>query len=186
MAKRLFIAFDISERARRIAADHIDHLKRETPVKGIGWVRPENLHVTVKFLGETDETRIPQLIDKLKEIIDLSPQFNVHLSGPEILGKRVVSLRIAAENETAYALRDQIEAGLAALGFTPEDRRFHPHLTLGRIRDPRAASGLATQHLQTKIEPVEFGVREIVLYESELKPAGSVYTKVGIFPLVCT
>lgn len=181
MPKRLFIAADISEEARAAASRVIADLRGST--KSVSWVKPENLHVTIKFLGYTDEMTEAKLIDTLERITSTHTSFKLHLAKPEILGKRVMSIAVRSDSATVFSLEMVIDTECERLGFKREGRRFHPHLTLARIRDPRGTAPLVTQFLQTEIKTVEFDVRKIVLYESKLTPAGSVYCLVKAFKL---
>lgn len=181
--KRLFIAADISEEARQIVSGLVDRLRAEHPAKGVSWSKPENLHVTVKFLGDTDEARETKLIETLSSISSSYSPFQLQLDKPELLGKRVVSVAVRSDSPTLFSLEMAIDTACERLGFEREGRRFHPHLTLARIRRPESARELSIRFLQTEIEPLSFDVREIVLYESELGPGGSVYRKVSSFRL---
>lgn len=181
--KRLFIAAEISEEARRFAADIIGRLRSQHWGKGIGWSKPENLHITIKFLGETEPERESRLIETLFGLAASTPPFRLHLEKPELLGKRVISIAVQSDSNTVFTLEMAIDTECERLGFEREGRRFHPHLTLGRIRQPNGTRELTKTFLQTQIEPLSFDIREIVLYESELGPGGSVYRKVGTFPM---
>ena len=183
MPKRLFIAADISDEARSLAADLIGDLRKDLPVKGVSWTKPENLHVTIKFLGDTDEATEAKLIETLNRITSTYSPFTLHLAKPEVLGKRVISIAVRSDTASVFSLEMVIDTECERLGFKREDRRFHPHLTLGRIRDPRGIARLVTQFLQTEIRKVEFEVRAIVLYESKLTSTGSVYKLVKAFKL---
>lgn len=183
MPRRLFIAADISEEARRLASGLISDLRSDRSVKGVSWVRPENLHVTIKFLGDTDEETEAKLIETLDRITSTYSPFKLHLAKPEILGKRVISIAVRSDTTTVFSLEMVIDTECERLGFKREGRRFHPHITIARIRDPRGTNGLVSQFLTRPVEPVEFVVREIVLYESEMTQAGSEYSKIKTFIL---
>jgi 2'-5' RNA ligase len=183
MGKRLFIAVDISEEARAAASGVIASLREEFPLKGVGWSKPENLHVTIKFLGDTDEAAEARLVERLSSIATSYLPFRLQLDKPELLGKRVISIAIRSETPTVFSLEMVIDTECERLGFPREGRRFHPHLTLARIRQPQNARELGGQFLRSRIEPLSFDVREIVLYESELGAGGSVYRIVRRFAL---
>ena len=181
--KRLFIAANVSDEARSIAAGIVCDLRREFPVKGVGWVKPENLHVTIKFLGDTDESMEKDLIETLDRITSTFAPFRLQLAGPEVLSKRVISVAVRTDSAAVFSLEMVIDTKCERLGFPREGRRFHPHLTLARIRDPRNSAPLVAQFLKTHIKPAEFEVREIVLFESRLTKNGSVYSVVKTFEL---
>jgi 2'-5' RNA ligase len=183
MGKRLFIAADISGEARNLAAGLIASLKADFPVKGVSWARPENLHVTLKFLGDTDEGTEAKLIDALSGISGSALPFQLQLGKPELLGKRVISIAVRSDSNAVFSLEMAIGTELEKLGYEREGRRYHPHLTLARIRQPQNATDLCERFKQTQIEPLSFEVRGIVLYESELGAGGSVYGVVRRFNL---
>ena len=181
--KRLFIAANISEEARNVASGLIASLRTEFPVKGISWSKPENLHVTVKFLGDTDATTEARLIETLASVSASYQPFHLQLDKPELLGRRVISIAVRSDSKTVFSLEMVIDTECERLGFPREGRRFHPHLTLARVRQPENARELGRRFLQSQIEPLGFEVREIVLYESELGAGGSVYRIVRRFGL---
>jgi len=109
MPKRLFIAVDISDEARKAAASHIRHLKKHSTDKGISWVKPENLHITIKFFGDTDDARIKPLTETLTSIASRFRPFDLSLSGPKVLGKRVVCIDITDESGTLSLIEKTID-----------------------------------------------------------------------------
>ena len=183
MGKRLFIAADISDEARAATSGLIASLREEFPVKGVSWSRPENLHVTIKFLGDTDDATEVAILQSLSAIASSYQAFSLQFDKPELLGKRVISIAIRSDTPTIFSLEMVIDTECERLGFPREGRRFHPHLTLARIRHPEKAKELGQHFLQTQIEPTGFDVHEIVLYESELGAGGSVYKVVRRFKL---
>lgn len=180
MPKRLFIAADISDEAREIASGIIREL---SPAKGVSFVKPENLHITLKFLGETDASTESELIETLQRISADTPPFTLRFDGPELLGKRVVSIKIASDTPAVFDLEKRLDTECETLGFKPEGRRFRPHLTLARIRDPEIAQTVIRKFSDSQVVPVEFDVREIVLYESKLMPSGAAYSRIRKFPI---
>src|SRR5215207_655743 len=106
MSRRLFIAIDLPDSVRAAAAEVNRYLQERAPrleagrppdlkpVKGISWVRPQNLHITLKFLGDTDEETEAKLVETLERITSTYAPFKLHVSKPEILGKRVMSIAV--------------------------------------------------------------------------------------------
>jgi RNA 2',3'-cyclic 3'-phosphodiesterase len=181
--KRLFIAIDISDVAREIAAAHIKTLQREFQHIRTNWVQPKNLHITLKFLGDTKEELLPDLYKKIDSIANNFSEFTLTLDRCRTFGKRILIIDLENMGREVFRLEKLLDSGCGSLGFPREERQFKPHLTIARIRDPLSANALIKQHNQAQIEPVEFDVREIVLYESELGSTGSTYNKMGVFPL---
>jgi RNA 2',3'-cyclic 3'-phosphodiesterase len=184
--KRTFIAVDISDEARQKAASYINGLRRVFQQLRVGWERPEKLHLTLKFLGDVNESRLEEVQQTVGEIARAHDAFRMTLShtgrfppkgDPKILW-------IGAHDEGRLGMiASQIDKELTPLGFEPEKRKFSPHLTIARLREPRLSARLAALHVENDFEPVGFEVREIVIYESELLPKGSIYTQVAAFPL---
>jgi 2'-5' RNA ligase len=104
-------------------------------------------------------------------------------SFPEKGKPRVLWVGADGETDNLIRLQQDVEHACSSLGYEQENKSFHPHITIGRVRDHRDAFALAEAHRAARIEPVEFVVSSIVIYESELRPTGSVYTSVASFPL---
>jgi RNA 2',3'-cyclic 3'-phosphodiesterase len=183
--KRLFIAVDISENARNLASKYIARLRDEFPDIRAGWERPEKLHITLTFLGRTDGELIDQIKMKMAEIVRRQNSFNIAMEGtgvfPSVRSPRVLWLGIADGSKMLAHLAEAVIQQTAKLGFEPENRRFKAHLTIARLKEPQSSKDLAERHLDMRYEPVQFEVSSLVLYESQLKPTGSVYTKLELF-----
>jgi 2'-5' RNA ligase len=185
--KRLFIAIDISEQARSLVASRIDQLKRRFTNVRVSWTKPENLHLTVKFLGDVEESRITELVKMVAGAASALSPIQAELNGPGVFPSerkpKVLWLGITDPQGSIRMAAAVIEKACEKIGFAPELRPFRPHLTIGRIRAPRAANELARAHIQMSFEKIAFEVPELVLYQSELRPTGSVYTRVAGFEL---
>ncbi|HSB69973.1 MAG TPA: RNA 2',3'-cyclic phosphodiesterase [Candidatus Methylomirabilis sp.] len=182
---RLFVAMNLSTEIRERLAAAQDRLRRAQA--DVSWVRPENLHVTLKFLGETEEKRLGPIRLALAEVGRAAAPFTMAVAGSGSFGGRVPRVVWAGVRDGAQPLIDlarNVEGVLARVGFPKEKREFTAHLTLGRVRSPRNADGLLAALQEVRGEP--FGIlaaREFELMQSELRPSGSIYTVLERFPL---
>jgi|Deesub1362A_J573_1020465.scaffolds.fasta_scaffold00034_8 2'-5' RNA ligase len=147
------------------------------------WVPPENLHITLKFLGNVKARAIPGLVALLKEHLAPFAALEVELQGagafPSPQRPRVVWLGVR-EPRALQALQQAVEAAAQQAGFSPEERPFVPHLTLGRLKEPRACPSLS-QSLST-LKEAPFGkirVDRVCLMQSRLSPQGAQYSVVA-------
>jgi len=192
---RIFIALDIDEAIRDRIARFLDGVRGFAP--DARWVRPESLHVTLKFIGETAPENVGQIKEKLKAVEANAIEMNIRGSGffPGAKSPRVFWLGIEAGPSLAE-LASTVDDRVAALGIAKEDHPFSPHLTLARgggsAGSPRSKSDgfkPSFQRLQEKLAalPVpEFGTmtaREFFLYQSHLSRGGSRYEKLASFTL---
>jgi 2'-5' RNA ligase len=177
---RTFIAFDLDPEIKLRLSDLLRRLRWRGP-KGVSWARESGLHITLKFLGEIDEAWVVRVEKAMTAAAAAVPAFALHVRGtgafpPPPRPPRV--LWVGTDEPSAVIdLQAKLEAGLESLGFDPESRPFHPHLTLGRVK---SASGLrdAVAELE-RLQEAEFGemtVRKITLYQSTLRPDGAVYS----------
>lgn len=181
VAVRLFVAVPLTDTARlRIAHALGAGAPRGLPGRV---VRPENWHVTVRFLGEVGETEGDLVVDALDRA-DLGPGFRVRWAGLGAFPRpsRATVLWLGTDRgETELAgLACRIESALEGAGFAPEDRPFRGHLTLSRIRPHQDVTPLvgSVEHLD-----VEMPVERVVLYRSHLGPGGARYEEVEEFSL---
>lgn len=151
-------------------------LRRRAP--RLAWVREENLHLTLRFLGEVDHTMIERVQEALMSTAEGIAPFEVTLGGlggfPSRHAPRVVWVGVTLGGDRLVALAARLDADLGVRGIPPEGRAFHPHVTLGRARDPGRARGLEA----ALAEAPRFGacrVDRLSLMRSELARGGSRY-----------
>lgn len=179
MKKRIFVAADISAEARGRVSEYISELRREFAGLRVGWEKPEKLHLTLKFLGETDDAQLAELEKITEKIAENASPFNLQIAEtgvfPSPRNARVLWIDFKDEQGNLARINKVLEAECENIGFARERRDFVPHLTIARLREPQKSHLLAEKHLQNEFEPVAFEVSEIVIYESKLQPAGSIY-----------
>ena len=186
---RLFVAIDLPEDVRESLGRLQDDLRRHD-LSGLRWTRPDGVHLTLKFLGETPATSLPAIEGALDRAVRGVPSFRLALGTPGTFGgrrgPRVLWVDVEGELQPLQQLQAAVERELAAAGFAPEERGFSPHLTLARVPQP-PRPGLA-ERVARALEAVaaargEFEARELVLMRSRLQPGGAVYSRVAAFPL---
>ncbi len=178
---RLFTAIDLPA---AVLSNLERLLERLRPAARIHWSPPANLHITTKFIGEWPEARRRELEATLRSVTGFQP-ISITLRGlgffPNPHVPRVFWVGIEAGAELAELARRTDET-LAAIGVPRETRPFAPHLTLARIKQPVPLAGL--HQAVARLESLEFGrfvAEAFALYSSELRPSGSVYTKLSEF-----
>jgi 2'-5' RNA ligase len=181
---RLFVAAEIPPEIRQALAELMDALKREIP--GPRWVRPEGIHLTLRFLGEVAEAELPRLAGELAVHVPGSGSpFEVRVEGmgvfPETGRPRVLWVGLVQPGGELEKLQSVVERALEATalaGVKPEGRPFRPHLTMARFGegrpDPALAAALATRRDRTW---GRFTVSSICLFQSLLGPGGATYRK---------
>jgi len=177
--KRIFAAVDISEQARLRVSEYSAALRREFPDLRVGWEKAEKLHLTLKFLGETNETQLNDLIEIVKKIAEQISTFRLQIAAtgvfPSPRKPRILWLGVNDKTESLLKISGLLETECEKIGFPKENRNFKAHLTIGRLREPHKSTEIARKHLQNEFEPVEFKVSEIAIYESKLQSTGSIY-----------
>lgn len=180
MSKRIFIALDISEEARNRIAEFSAELKRDFSHLRVGWERPEKIHLTLKFLGDTSEKQLAQLGEAVKSAASGFAAFSLLMEKtgcfPSRKKAKILWIGLIDESGNLQNLQERLEEETGARGFEKENRSFKPHLTVARLREPERSGELTDAFLQKQFEPVSFEVSAIVIYESKLQPAGSVYS----------
>ena len=174
---RTFIALEIKENIKELLASVQQKIGSKTG--GIKWVKPKNMHLTLKFLGSTREDKVEDISDILENTAGGLTRFNVSVSGlgafPNSNNPKVIWAGLKAD-DVLYKLQKDIDISLESLGFAREKRPFSPHLTIGRLRDSRAKKKLRDFFEQARTEPGSFEAENITFYKSDLKPEGPVYT----------
>lgn len=187
MNVRLFIAVEITEEIRKKLAEFQDRLKRVDA--DVGWVAPENLHITLKFIGYIDEEKIDAVINIIKDSLTHIRPFDLSYAGVGTLptGKnpRVIFADVIDTGGVLAKIHERLDNQLVSLGVEHEDRKFDPHLTLGRIKTRRNVKKLV-ENLNS-YNGFDFGsehVTQVVLMKSDLSPEGPIYTKLHSADLV--
>lgn len=184
---RLFVALELPEAARAAAAQVLQSLRPRG--QGIKWVAPANLHLTLKFLGETPAAALEGVIQALAGALAGQPALDLELAGcgafPQISRPQVVWLGLDGQVEGLAGLARGLEAALEPLGFAPEGRPFKPHLTLGRLRRGEKAPPALSQALAglaARRGPA-FTAARVGLMESTLTPQGPIYRQRAVWEL---
>jgi len=166
------------------------------------WVRPGNIHLTLKFLGDIEPNQVPGIRDKITVALAPLAPFEVSLDRvgvfPDLKRPRVLWVGLKDEQGTLKTLWSGIEQALESAGFPVDPRPFSPHLTLARIKSPwgiKSPKGIKSPRgtkalkdeldalLSEGIDPNPFPVGSVQLYESQLTPKGSIYTVLANFKL---
>lgn len=189
---RLFFAIALDEPLRLSAANAAEGLQRRLAharnARAVKWVERENLHVTMRFLGEVDDDRARSMIEWAHGPLS-HDAFELAVGGagafPPSGAPRVLWIGIGRGADDARAVFDLLEQRVTSLGFEPEGRAYTPHLTLGRVREIDRAHGRALREWLAEI-PAALGtqrVTHVTLYRSHLSPHGPRYEIVSEVPL---
>lgn len=182
---RTFIAIKINP--ERKLFDIFSTLKKSLEGEAINWVDINNLHLTLRFLGETTHEQIPEIVKSLKNIsLNFQPfQFSLKGAGFFKSKNQPRVLFLSVENDGVLKqLAAEIEDGIESLGFDKEEREFNPHLTVGRIkfnRNKNAFYSLIEEFRSTEIQQIT--VSELIFYQSILTSAGAVYKPLHVTQL---
>lgn len=181
-AIRLFVAISIPPEVLKVLIDIQNRLKKlDLDVK---WVKPENIHLTLKFLGNTSEA--PQIKQALAKAVSNETAFVVSLGGakvfPDVKKPRVLEVGLQTPCDPLAQLHKKVEENLALLGFQPESRSFVPHWTLARIKSGKNRKLLAPT-LNSIGHVGSFKVEFVQLYQSRLTREGATYTVLEEFAL---
>lgn len=188
---RSFIAIELSEDILSAIADLQRRLKNQVPADTVRWVQPNSIHLTLQFLGDVPAGKINPIAQALAAAcVPFSP-FTITVGGlgcfPDPRRPRVTWVGVEEPTGTLAALQKAVERAMIPLGFKPEQRAFHPHLTLGRTQ--RRATRDQAQALGTLVSTTQVPVlgqmeaRQVCLMRSDLRPTGAVYTRLAAAPL---
>ena len=184
---RLFVAVNFPDNIKKNLGSIIRELRRLP--SDAKWVEEENLHLTVRFLGNVAEDRVPAIVNALSRSVAGIVPFRLEPDGvgvfPSVKRPRVLWAGLSGETAVLARLHRQVSGELGRLGFKPENRKFLPHFTLARVRSPlrfsdvmEKAEKLVQQH--GKFGPAKIASIELML--SELSPKGPKYSVLARIP----
>jgi len=175
---RLFIAALIPEEIRKQLTNYINSLKYD--IDGVKWEKSEKLHITLKFLGDVDKSKVDDITNLLGNLASGFSPFKVQISEfggiPHLRSPRILYVGIS-NNKLLSRFHNELEQNLSGFGFEKENRKFTPHVTIGRVKKKI--------HIKETppITQKSFQITQIGLMKSELRPNGSVYTPIKLFHL---
>lgn len=187
MEIRSFLAFEQPSEIQAILSRVSGELRR-SPLD-VRWVKPENIHLTVVFLGNIRSEDVETLENPLQKLCLTYGPFQISLKGtgcfPHSRKPRVLWIGLEGDLERMGRFRDSLQEEMQSFGIPKEDRAFRPHLTLGRFRSvgraDRELDEVLTRHRDLS-GPVCW-LKELILFKSEIRPEGSVYTRLRSWPL---
>lgn len=187
---RAFIAIELPKNTLDAIEKQTARLRQTLGNDIIRWVPTQNMHLTLKFLGDIATSHIEFLKQLLTREANLHPQFNLQLGGlgsfPTSRQPRLLWIGIHAPTDL-ISLQKSVETGASRLGYEQEEHAFSPHLTIGRTRQNISQPDL--QKIRTTLDTIQLGnigtvrVDSVHLIKSDLQPSGSIYTKLFSAPL---
>ena len=189
MMIRSFIAIDFPEETRKALEDIQKELKQCGA--GVRWVKPGSIHLTLKFLGNIQAAQVEDIALAVAQEVRDQPPITLGAAGlgafPSRRKPRVIWIGMDGEVQRLTRIQAWVENALEPLGFVREKRPFQPHLTIGRVKDRRKLQALIDAMAELKIPEFDsFDVTEIILYKSDLRPTGAIYTKLHRIPLAAS
>ena len=186
---RLFVACEVPDDVKECIGEVIENLRSHSG-NAVRWIRPEGVHVTLKFLGEVPTKKLPAVKLAIQEAVVGHSPFELEFSNIGTFGGReglrIMWVGIAGDVLRLEALVRAVNAALAVVGFEPERRPFRPHLTLGRVRDEISTRNRAEIEVAVGKQDVpgaSWRTAQVSLMRSRLGPGGATYEVLATFPL---
>lgn len=184
MGIRCFIAVELPDAVKRGISQSVEVLKKSGA--DVSWVKEDNIHITLKFLGDTDEELIPSIREALQKKMSPCEPFYITISGAGCFPgmKRPRVLWVGIEDVSGLKkVRNDVEEVMSRFEFEPEMRDFSPHITIGRVRSQRKTAELAARLGELgSLSFDKLQVNRISLMKSVLKPAGAEYSTLAEIP----
>jgi len=185
---RVFLAVELSRNLCEKVAELQQELRVTLPT--INWVRPESIHLTLKFLGYVAPAMVEQLLTAIEPIRKSQTSIMLEIQDlgvfPHIRCPRILWIGCTGDLPSLLNLVSQIEGAMEPLGFPLEEKAYHPHLTLARIKHDNSKVGSVLAHLGLLEQPRNLGpllIDRITLFRSDLSPNGAEYTSLWTVPL---
>jgi 2'-5' RNA ligase len=187
---RCFIAIDINQTIRAALGNLQQELQKKADIKkgGVTWVKPDAIHLTLKFLGEIEDEQLADVSDIVKDVAGRHKSFQLSIESVGCFGgksARVLWVGTGEGSENLLRLQKDLEQQLVLAGWPAEEREFTGHLTLCRVKDSKAGVKLAQvaeNYKQLKLGTIS--ADSLCVYQSQLTPAGPIYTVLGNYKLL--
>ena len=186
---RLFVACEVPEDVKESIGIVIDDLRSKSG-NDVRWIRPDGVHVTLKFLGEVPVKRLPAIKLAIQEAVVGHSPFELEFSNIGTFGGReglrLMWVGVAGDVLRLEALVRAVNAALKVVGFEPERRPFRPHLTLGRVRDEigtRRRAQIEVEVGKSQVPQTSWRTMQVSLMRSRLTTQGAMYDVLATFPL---
>jgi len=190
---RTFVAIELDAGVLRRIGSLLERIQADMPSGLVRWVRPQSIHLTLKFLGDVEEDRLETLAATLQAACKDHAPFSLSIHGmgvfPNPKRPRVVWIGVDEPTGALQRLQRDVERAIAPLGFPTERRPFSPHLTLGRVKDgrkPAELEALGQYAARARVLVGDMAVDTVYLMRSDLSPAGAIYTELATAPLAGT
>ena len=183
---RSFIAIELPEETRQKFVAIQEQLRRSGA--GVRWLKPGSIHLTLKFLGNILPAQVDEIAAVATQVVVDEAPLNLCAAGlgsfPSQRKPRVIWVGLRGEVQRLANIQTGLENTLEPLGFAREGRGFRPHLTIGRVKDRHRLQSLIEAMSTVELpEFNSFDANEIILYKSDLRPTGAIYTKLHCMPL---
>lgn len=191
MMIRSFVAIDLPDATKNQLQAVVQQLRNQAPRDSVRWTRITGVHLTLQFLGDVKQSDLPRIKEALAQVGQRHAPFEFSVGGvgcfPNTRRPRVLWVGVQEPSGTLAALQRDVGQSLAPLGFEPEKRRFHPHLTLGRVKrgvrsgDLRRLGEVIVTAGVGELDRV--GADSFRLMRSELRPSGAIYSSLAMVEL---
>jgi 2'-5' RNA ligase len=183
----MFCAIELPDHIRSLLQDHIRLLRKSAYLVQTSWSRPESIHLTLKFFGSVEQSRVEMLSAAVERATRTCSPFQIRVGGTGVFPPRgtprVLWVGISDPSGKLANLQLELERQCEREGFPSEARPFQPHLTIARIRRPQGSRSLAEIHKTMGFETVSLCVSELLVFRSELSNEGSTYSVISTHPL---
>ena len=180
---RVFCAIEMPHPTRLAVMKYVSDLRETVPNVRASWSRESNIHLTLKFLGEVPTKTVPDFSAAISRVVAGVEPFSVLLKGKGVFPRRrdprILWIGITDPDGKLEELHSRVETESFAGGFAKEEKRFHPHLTLARLRSQQNVRELVDAHELLAFEPQQIRITELVVFRSELSSSGSQYTAIS-------
>ncbi|MCD6595753.1 RNA 2',3'-cyclic phosphodiesterase [bacterium] len=174
---RTFFAIEIPDNFRKSIKNNVIDVLNKLPVK-VKWVTEQNIHITVRFIGEIEIAKIDDIVDNVNKSIGTIGEIKLELSRIGYFGKnspKVIWIGLNGDIDKLEKIHEKIEHACRDAGSKADYKEFSPHITFGRVKSPSHTSELIETIKNIEIPKLNFKTDELVLFKSTLTPAGPIY-----------